>query len=165
VPGEKVVPPSSVVQLICRLRYVYPTSSTTGASTTALPNGSAAHSDPKAGAVKSESAEPTESVAEVEDAVTKVTEGEETVDEKAEIKKQVEELKEKVVNGSENAGKLEKEVGTKGKAESKSERKWAPNGYAHAPRWPLVSNFAPGSHVGSSVVLGGCRPSLGACRL
>jgi translocation protein SEC63 len=145
VPGEKVVPPSSVVQLICRLRYVYPTTSTTTASTTGLPNGIAAHSESKGDAVKSESAEPADYVAEVEDAVAKVTEDEETVDEKAEIKKQVEELKEKIVNGSEKkAEKVEKEVGTKGKAESKSERKWAPNGYAHAPRWPLVSDFAPG---------------------
>jgi hypothetical protein len=117
---------------------------------TALPNGIAAHSESKGGAngetqtVKSESAAPTESVAEVEDAVTKVTESEETVDEKAEIKKQVEELKERIVNGSEKkAEKLEKEVGIKGKAESKSERKWAPNGYAHAPRWPLVSDPIP----------------------
>jgi len=50
----------------------------------------------------------------------------EAEDEKADIKEKVAAVKETIV----------KEIGRKGKTEPQPQRTHAPNGYAHAPRWP-----------------------------
>jgi hypothetical protein len=55
----------------------------------------------------------------------------ETSDEKSDITAKLEDVKEAVVD------KAEKTIGQKGKDTPKPE--YAPNGYAHAPYWPLVS--------------------------
>ena len=79
-----------------------------------------------------------DSVAEVEGLVE--TADEEPID----IKEKVADIKEAIIHapeektaGVENGG--HKEIGRKGKKADKfSERKYEPNGYAHAPRWPQL---------------------------
>jgi translocation protein SEC63 len=146
VPGEKVVSPSSIVQLIYRVRYVYPITTSAPVSPTALPNSDSRAADVKVEAngdapslkVKSEAG----SVAEVEDAVTKIV----AEDEKLGIKAEVEGFKEHVAESVENSEKEKEkevgkqEVGKKGKVPNGPVRKWASNGYAHAPHWPMVSS-------------------------
>lgn len=116
VAGEKLVTPSSIVQLSIKCRYVYPTTSTTSPRPSdkklALPNGDHVENGDTAKA---------ESVSEIEDAVITV----EVDDEKSDIKEKVTELKETIVKG----------VGRKGKPEA-AQRSYRSNGYAHAPRWP-----------------------------
>lgn len=55
----------------------------------------------------------------------------ESSDEQRDVKEELENVKDAV------ADKVEKVMGQKGKDATKPE--YAPNGYAHAPHWPLVS--------------------------
>ena len=121
VVGEKVVTPSSIVQIAFQCRYVYPTTPSTTASRVisekpklALPNGDS-HSE-------NGNATQAESVTEVEDAVPSID------TEKVPNEEKVADLKEAIVD---------KVVARKGKIAEK--RNFPPNGYAHAPRWPFVS--------------------------
>ena len=125
VVGEKVVTPSSIVQIAFQCRYVYPTTPSTTAGLAvsekpklALPNGDS-HSE-------NGDATQAESVTEVEDAVPSIDT--EKVSEKVSNDEKVADLKEAI---------LDKVVARKGKAVEK--RVFPPNGYAHAPRWPFVS--------------------------
>ncbi|WVQ85273.1 hypothetical protein IAT38_007438 [Cryptococcus sp. DSM 104549] len=108
VEGEKTVTPSSITNLVCQVRYVYPTTplSALAKAKPLIANGVADEKE------KSPDAE--DSVAAVEDAVSKVAE-------KAEEKKEaakVEDVKKEIVKAA------EEEV--------------ADNGYAHAPYWPQL---------------------------
>ncbi|ORY28616.1 Sec63 Brl domain-domain-containing protein [Naematelia encephala] len=128
VVGEKVVSPSSIVQLLFQCRYVYATTSTTKAKP-ALPNG---HSEQNGHAIDADS------VADVEDAVIKVEADGDAKERDVDIKEKVREVKEAIVEAVE-----EKEIGRKGKKDEK--KVWTPNGYAHAPRWPALRK--PHFHV------------------
>jgi translocation protein SEC63 len=113
VAGEKVVTPSAIVQLTFKCRYIYPS---TPATKKSLPNGH---------------------LIEAPNGHAETTEGEETQnssDEKRDIKDVIEDVTDVVVD------KAEKMVGQKGK-EAIAKPEYAPNGYAHAPHWPLVSLF------------------------
>lgn len=127
--GEKVVSPSSVVNLNVRLRYVYPTTPSSKAAPSpakALPNGDHVKEEKENGDAKPDASD---LAPKVEEAVSAVSS-----DSKSDVKERVEELKNDIV-------KLAKEstsaVGQKGK-ESTKDTVYPPNGYAHAPRWPMV---------------------------
>ncbi|WRT65860.1 uncharacterized protein IL334_002811 [Kwoniella shivajii] len=115
VAGESLVTPSSIVELTYKCRYVYPTTpvSLLSKSKSALPNGD----------IKDEIGT-ADSVADVEESVTKVEEEQEKPD--------ITDVKEKIVEMVEKPAK----VGTEGKSVKKTEV--PPNGFAHAPYWPQL---------------------------
>lgn len=135
--------PSSIVQLSFRCRYLYPTSpSSASPSLKLLPNGDTHENGaPEKAVTNSENGDGalTESVAEVEDAVEAVAEKEADGKESSgDVKEKVPELKEAVVAKRDTR---QVEIGTKGKKEEK--KVYPPNGYAHAPHWPLVGPSVP----------------------
>ncbi|WVR05699.1 hypothetical protein IAU60_002723 [Kwoniella sp. DSM 27419] len=120
VADENLVTPSSIVELTYKCRYVYPT---TPIALLSKPRSMVPvdHGDAKA----AEKEPTTDSVSDIEDSVTKVTE------EKSEKGTSLPvDLKEKIVE------KAEKRFGTKGKEARKVEV--PPNGFAHAPHWPQL---------------------------
>lgn len=137
VPGEKIVTPSAMVQLNFRCRYIYPDTPSSGGSEgkSSLPNGHVATNGDR----EDINAEP-KSTGAVDDAVDRV-------DEKTngDIKQQISDAKEVIAEKVESAKEGVKQVGQKGKAKSAVKEKIVPNGYAHAPHWPLVGSvcFSP----------------------
>jgi translocation protein SEC63 len=127
-----VVTPGSMVQLNYRCRYVYPGTPRATAPKTSLPNGH----------VDADRARDTDSVQAVEDAVEKVDEkADETINgmTNGDVKEKISEVKDIVIEKAELAAEKVKQVGQKGKSKVGSKEKIIPNGYAHAPHWPLVS--------------------------
>ncbi|WVW80319.1 hypothetical protein I302_102298 [Kwoniella bestiolae CBS 10118] len=114
VAGESLVTPSSIVELTFNLRYVYPTTplSLLAKPKARLPNGE----------IKEEGA--ADSVADVEESVTKVEEEKE--------KPTAVDVKEKIVEKVEEKTEVDGEVKAKKKVEG------PPNGFAHAPYWPQL---------------------------
>ena len=143
VVGERVVTPSSIVQLAVQARYVYPSTSNTTPDLpkpVLLPNGDGTdHANGPNGDVS------TDSVTDVEDEVEKVNGTEE---DGVDVKEKVEDLKNGIVSAVEEKEALKakdaaanrSQVGRKGKKEEK--KVYPPNGYAHAPRWPQVSRLS-----------------------
>ncbi|KAK8865735.1 hypothetical protein IAR55_000881 [Kwoniella newhampshirensis] len=116
VGGESLVTPSSIVDLTYKVRYIYPGtpySTSKNKPRSLLPDGDAHE---KAGSENGVA----DSVADVEESVTKVEQEKE--------KPSPVDVKEKVVE------KLD--VASKGK--EVTEQEVPPNGYAHAPRWPQL---------------------------
>lgn len=111
--GEKVITPSAIVHLTYKVRYVYPT---TSIPKDQLPNGHVAQPNGTHDSdEKKTTGDATENGADVK-----------------EIKEKVEDVKDAVV------AKKDKILGQKGK-EAAPKIDYPPNGYAHAPHWPLVS--------------------------
>lgn len=121
VTGEKVITPSAIVHLTYKCRYVYPS---TTVPKSQLPNGPVTlpNGDHDSDGKKSA------------DDVT-----ENGTDEK-EIKEKVDDVKDAIV------AKKDKLLGQKGK-EATPKIDYPPNGYAHAPHWPLVSNVKDYLHA------------------
>jgi hypothetical protein len=117
------------VNLTFQARYVFPTTSVPAATASpkAIPNG-VAHDEEKPQANGSG-----DSVADVEETVTKVENG------AAEVKETIAEAVEEKIEAVVDPEKKEQKVGRKGKKQGKDDRTWPSNGYAYAPRWPGVS--------------------------
>ena len=123
--GERLVTPSSIVNLNFQARYVYPTTLPSTPSLVKpklLPNGDD-HLNTVDGEEKlnGDAGHP-DSVADVEEELIK------------DESKGESDVKEKMVQAAEKVGK---KIGKRGKKEEKKD--YPPNGYAHAPRWPQVS--------------------------
>ena len=114
---------------------MYPTTPTSAPSAKALPNGDM-HATTN-GIANGENGVKAEAV-EKPDIVEAKDEKPEASDLKTEVEQRVEDLKNDIISLAKEAGG--KEIGRKGK---KDEEKpvYPPNGYAHAPHWPMVRSF------------------------
>lgn len=128
VTGEKVITPSAIVHLTYKCRYVYPTTSVPKSQ---LPNGHLALPNGNHDSGKKDTAEEAEA-----DGAS----GADVESEKPNVKDKVEGAKEAI------ADTKSKVVGQKGK-EATAKVNYPPNGYAHAPHWPLVRSLIYFGHI------------------
>lgn len=156
VEGETSVSPLSIVNLNFQVRYVYPTTPSSGPNPNVkkeLPNG---ESHPL---VNGDTATTTA----VQQAVNAVGQEEKDIKEggNTDVKDKVGDLKEKIADVVE-----EKPAGDGGSSKKGDEKEkvWEKNGHAHAPFWPQVSRSRRMQRGTSAKHTAAQTPLLGATR-